>query len=224
MLVSALKYPHKSHRKLIVLPDESEDLAELMGIIFGDGGINNPWQLVISLNSIKDIVYSNYIINLLTKLFNIQTASRKRPNQNTLVLVCSSISLVDFLISKGAVRGNKIAQKINIPFWITQKAEFKKAFIRGLVDTDGCLYYHSHEVKNKSLVNIGFCLTSLSDKLISSAADIMSEFGIKPHIKDDNHRIYLYGEQNVIKYLHIFGSSNPRIYQKYTNWRDARAV
>ncbi len=224
MLVSALKYPRKSHRKLITLPDESRELAELMGIVFGDGGINNPWQLVISLNSIKDMVYSKYATNLLIKLFNIEVVARKRPNENTLLLVCSSTSLVDFLVIKGAVRGNKIAQNIDIPPWIIKKPEFRKAFVRGLVDTDGCLYLHKHIVKGKKLVNIGFCFTSFSDKLIFSVANILSEFAIKPHITDGNRRIYLYGELNVLKYLNTFGSSNPRIYQKHTDWRDARAV
>ena len=42
-------------------------LAEFMGIIFGDGGINNDWQLVISLNSLTDREYSDYILKLIYK-------------------------------------------------------------------------------------------------------------------------------------------------------------
>ena len=219
-----MKYPQKSHRKNISIPNENNDLAELMGIIAGDGGINNNWQLVISLNYIKDFHYSIYGASLLEKLFNINAARRKRPNQNTLVVVCSSTNLVNYLISKGAVKGNKITQNINIPSWITKRNNFKKAFVRGLVDTDGCLYIHKHCVNGKTYLNIGFCFTSLSNKLLLSVARILSEFGIKPYIKDDNHRIYLYSKSNVIKYLSVFGSSNPRIYQKYADWKGARAV
>ena len=94
MDASLLKYPNKSYRKNINFPSENNDLAELMGIIAGDEGINNDWQLVISLNFIKDFDYSFYIINLLEKLFKIKSARRKSPNQNTLVVVCSSTSLV----------------------------------------------------------------------------------------------------------------------------------
>ncbi|PIU68772.1 hypothetical protein COS81_02745, partial [candidate division WWE3 bacterium CG06_land_8_20_14_3_00_42_16] len=86
---SLLKYPRKSHRKIINIPKESKELAELFGIIFGDGGINNSWQLVISLNSNADLEYSYYVRKLLRKLFKIKVAIRKRPNQNTLVVVCS---------------------------------------------------------------------------------------------------------------------------------------
>lgn len=224
MDASLLRYPNKSHRKIIQIPNEDIDLAELMGIIAGDGGINNNWQLVISLNSIKDLNYSSYIISLIERLFNIKAVTRKRPNQNTLVIVCSSTSLVDYLVSKGAIRGNKIINKISVPLWITKRKEFKKAFVRGLVDTDGCLYIHKHSIKNKQYLNIGFCFTSYSDKLLISVAHILSEFEIEPHIKDKNHRIYLYSESNVVRYLNTFGSSNPRIYQKYTAWKGARAV
>jgi hypothetical protein len=38
---SLLKYPNKSYRKNINFPSENNDLAELMGIIAGDEGINN---------------------------------------------------------------------------------------------------------------------------------------------------------------------------------------
>ncbi len=64
MEVSSLKFPNKSHRKPILFPSESEELAELIGIIFGDGGINNNWQLVISLNAISDYLYASYISSL----------------------------------------------------------------------------------------------------------------------------------------------------------------
>ena len=108
MSLAHLKYPKKSHRKPIKIPKDSEELAELLGIVFGDGGINNKWQLVISLNSNLDKEYSQYIFSLIKKLFNISAIIRKRPNQNTLVVVASSISLVEFLVSKGAARGNKL--------------------------------------------------------------------------------------------------------------------
>ncbi|GEM_PF-677425 len=215
---SLLKYPCKSHRKIIKIPNNSEKLAELLGIVLGDGGISNDWQLVISLNSVLDLKYSEYVNNLLRELFEVDVAVRKRPHQNTSVLVCSSTNLVDFLISKGAVRGNKIMQKINIPNWINDNLEYKKKFVRGLVDTDGCLYIHKHFVNNVLCHNIGFCFTSYSKTMVNSVAGILKEHSIKPHITDGGKRIYLYSSKDVLSYLSIFGSSNPRIYEKYSEW------
>jgi hypothetical protein len=87
MNISVLKYPNKSHRKTITIPQESVDLAELIGIIFGDGGIGNDWQLVISLNSKLDKDYAVYIVALTEKLFHLKVAVRKRPNQTPLFLL-----------------------------------------------------------------------------------------------------------------------------------------
>lgn len=219
-----LKYPKKSHRKVINTPPDSIELAELLGVIFGDGGINNDWQLVISLNSVADLAYSQYVSQLITKLFNVWTAIRKRPDQDTLVIVCSSMNLLDFLISKGVVKGNKILQKIDAPDWIKANPEFKKAFVRGLVDTDGCLYTHKHLVRSKEYYNIGLCFCSHSKALLISVAKIFEEFGLKPRVAEKKHSIYLYSHKKVLQYLHIFGSSNPRIFEKYNQWRGVRVV
>lgn len=222
MDLALLRYPNKSHRKVITLPSDNEELAELLGAIAGDGGIGNEWQLVISLNSILDISYSIYLSNLLKSLFNIDISVRKRPNQNTLVLVASSTHLVDFLVNKGAARGNKIKQNLDIPYWVKGNPNLEKAFIRGLMDTDGCLYINKHRVLGKEYKNIGLCLTSYSKKMLYSVAEIFTRFDIKPHLTDKNRRIYLYSAKSVVKYLNIFSSSNPRITNIFEMWRDVR--
>ena len=221
---SSLRFPKKSHRKSIDIPKESEKLAEFMGIMFGDGGISNPWQLVISLNSISDLPYSLYATGLIRQLFVLEIATRKRLNQNTLVLVCSSATLVDFLVEKGFVRGNKVFQQIDISTWIAANQNYGKFFVRGLVDTDGCLYIHKHFTKGKFYANIGFCFTSFSKKLTFSVAKILNIHGIKPHVTDGGRRVYLYNQEAIGKYLNIFGSSNPRILEKYDEWRSRIVV
>ncbi|EKE15493.1 MAG: hypothetical protein ACD_11C00153G0002 [uncultured bacterium] len=220
MMKINLRYPNKSHRKKIKFPNESTDLAELMGIEFGDGGIGNPWQMVITMNAEKDLEYAYYIKKLIYKLFCVNPAIRIR-KEKALLIVSSSTSLVDFLVRKGAVRGNKIKQCFDIPAWVLNKDAYKKAFVRGLVDTDGCLYIHRHTIKNIPYKNIGFCFTSSSRNLLNSVADIFQYFEIKPHITDKGRRIYLYGKDSVIKYLRIFRSVNPRITELYKTWRGA---
>ncbi len=219
-----MQYPNKSHRKTIVIPPENTLLAELIGILFGDGGIGNNWQIVISLNSVADLKYSSYVSDLFDKLFHIKPGIRKRPNQNTLVLVYSSMNLLDFLFSKGIVRGNKIRQEFDIPRWIKTNPMYKIAFVRGLVDTDGCLYIHQHKVNGKLYKNLGLCYTSYSPPLLTSVATIFNEFGIKSHVTNRGRSIYLYSYRSVLKYLDTFGSSNSRILKKYDQWRGRLVV
>lgn len=107
MDITTLKYPKKSHRKTINYPEESIGLAELIGIEFGDGGINNNWQLVITLNATKDLIYSKYVAALLANLFNIETKIQKRPNMNAITLKSSKYLINRFF---GVERSRKRQQ------------------------------------------------------------------------------------------------------------------
>lgn len=216
-----LKYPRKSHRKEILYPPESISLAEFFGVIFGDGGINSSWQLVISLNSESDFVYSRYISQLLRDLFNLEPTISKRLGKE-LSIVCSSVNLVDFLVGMGAVKGNKIRQQFGIPDWILGNKDYEKAFVKGLVDTDGCLFINHHKVSGRIYKNIGFCFTSFSNPLLRNVGEILRSSGLKPHIAYHKGRIHLYSYKAVIEYLNIFGTSNPRIMNKYLEWKDIR--
>lgn len=224
MAPTLLRFPNKSHRKFIDIPTESTALAELIGIVFGDGGINNNWQVVISLNALLDFKFAQYVSTLFHTLFTINVKQRIRPHQQTLVLVCSSTSLVDFLVGKGAVRGNKVLQKIDIPTWIRNNTEYQKVFVRGLIDTDGCVFTHKHIINNSLYTHVGICFTNFSERLLVSVASILHTFGLNPRVTKCKKRIYLYGQKQLENYLEIFGSSNPRIYQKFYSWRDARVA
>jgi len=96
--------------------------------------------------------------------------------------------------------------------------------VRGLVDTDGCVFVHVHRVSGKIYKNIGLTFTSYSSKLIFQVADIFAEFGVIPHISKRGRDIYLYQADSVARYLKIFGTSNNRIESVYRKWRDARVV
>src|SRR3990167_9504638 len=140
MEVSLLKHPKKSHRKKVLLPKHSPELAEFFGIMLGDGGINNDWQATITVNALADKNYANYIVGLCVSLFGVTPAIRKRKDKQALVIALASTSVVDFLVAQGLPRGNKLAGVLQIPKWILAKSEYKRACVRGLVDTDGCLY------------------------------------------------------------------------------------
>ena len=222
--IYTLKYPQNSHRKKVILPKYSAKLAEFFGIMMGDGGINNPWQANITLNSIKDAKYVGYISNLCQNLFGIIPAIRKRKTRNALIISLASTSVVDFLVKNGLVRGNKLKTGLIIPKWILEKPSYKKSCVRGLIDTDGCMFIHVHRVLGKIYRNIGLSFCSYSPELIFQTADIFAEFGIMAHISKRGQDIYLYKENSVLKYLKLFCTSNERIGSVYKKWRDARAV
>lgn len=209
--VSLLKYPNKSHRKVVTLPVPSVELAEFFGIMIGDGGINNPWQANITLNAEADRNYAEYVVGLSKKLFGIVPGIVKRKNEKAIIISLASTSLVDYLVDRGLSRGNKLEQGLHIPEWIMQKPGYRIACMRGLIDTDGCLYIHRHTVAGKQYRNIGLCFCSHSPELIAQASTIFEEFGIIPHISNQGRSIYLYKASAVARYLEVFGTSNERI-------------
>lgn len=213
--VSLLKYPNKSHRKVVKLPEPSAELAEFFGIMMGDGGINNPWQANITLNSVADAVYGKYVCSAIKNLFDISPMVFKCKGRQATKILISSITLVDFLVEKGLMRGDKLKQGLCIPNWILSKKDYRIACVRGLIDTDGCLYIHKHTVSGKPYKNIGLCFCSHSPALIAQVSAIFEEFGIIPHSSNRGRSIYLYKASVVARYLEIFGTSNDRISSVY---------
>ena len=213
--IADLQYPEKSHRKAVALPRYSVQLAEFFGIMMGDGGINNPWQANITLNSIADAPYIEYVANLSQKLFGIEPAIRKQKNKQAVIVSIASTSVVDFLVSQGLPRGNKIKGDLHIPEWIWRNPSYRRACIRGLIDTDGCLYIHKHTVLGKKYENIGLCFTAYAPRLMEQAAAAFVESGIMPHISRQGRCLYLYQEAAIARYMKIYGTSNNRISSVY---------
>lgn len=129
-------------RKNIRYPEKSVDLAELFGVILGDGGLPGNHQLIISFNNKTDRAYSLYLNSLLLRLFSINGNIQHRKDNNGADIVVSSSNLVDFLLREGLQFGNKVKNQVGVPAWIRKNPEYAKACVRGLMDTDGSFYCH----------------------------------------------------------------------------------
>ena len=222
--ILSLKYPKKSHRKHVILPKDSQMLAEFFGIMMGDGGINNLWQITITLNAVGDAKYARYVVNLCKELFGILPVIRRRCGSKTLVISLASTSVVDFLVYKGLPRGDKIKNGLKIPEWILQKRSYQISCLRGLIDTDGCIFVHKHKVFGNLYKNIGLSFRNYSPNLIFVLAALLEKFGIIAHISGRGHDVSIYQVEAVKKYLKIVGTSNYRIGSVYNKWRGARVV
>lgn len=187
-----LKYPNKSHRKEVILPKESNELAEFMGIMMGDGGINNSWQTTITLNSVADAKYGKYVPNLCKKLFGILPAVRKRKTCKALVISLASTSVVDFLVSQGLPRGNKLKHGLKIPEWVYKRKSYQASCLRGLIDTDGCIFIHKHVVAGKVYKNITLSFANHSPELLSFVVSTLERFGIVAYITVRGTEVCIY--------------------------------
>ncbi len=184
----------------------SEKLAELFGIILGDGSISNT-QLKITLSRFSDKEYSLFVFNLIKSQLKESPSLIER--ESTVELYLSGVNLVKKLEKKGLRRGNKIVAQVRVPQWIMKNKRYKRACLRGLFDTDGGLYIHKHGRWN----NLGWCFTSHSLPLIDDVKKILLSINVKP--RGNKRRVYLYAVPEIRKFMDNIGSSNPKNNRKY---------
>lgn len=119
----------------------------------------------------------------------------------------SSATVVEFLLSKGLKKGNKIKQQVGIPDWISNRIEFSKSCLRGLIDTDGGVYFHRHKSHGCGCFNIGLQLTNKSIPILTFTKDIFSQLNFTP--KPNKKSVNLYRESEVYRYAKEIKFHNP---------------
>lgn len=118
----------------------SEQLAELVGIMLGDGNIHNIHNRVTIVGSLEDKWYFEYhVIPLITYLFNIKPKLLNRNDRNAYYIHFYSKDVIESLLKIGLIRGNK--SFASIPPFVFYNHNFMCCFLRGLFDTDGCLKF-----------------------------------------------------------------------------------
>lgn len=203
-------------RKAIRLPPDDVALAEFVGIVLGDGSVSDR-QVRISLNKWTDRAFVSHVVALAQSLFEIRVPVREPPGENFVYVELTGTNVVEFLVSKGVCRGNKIAHQMDLPRWVRQQGDLARACVRGLVDTDGCIYAHEHEVRGRRYRNIGLVFTSHSRPLLRSVHEVLCESGL-PARCDGRSHVSIYRWAGIKRYLEAIGSRNPKHVEKYLEW------
>lgn len=117
------------------------DLAELMGVVYGDGNISKfprTERLIIAANS-NATGFINRYAGLVEKIFDKKPVLMKVYNSN-----CVRISVYQNYISKrlGIPSGNRSNIKVILPSWIKDNTEILKRFLRGLYEAEGSFCVH----------------------------------------------------------------------------------
>lgn len=198
--------------KPIAHPAFSAKLAELCGIFAGDGHID-LYQATITTNAETDYVHAQYVADLLKELFRVDAPIKLKRKQNACVVVVSSRAVCDFLISRGMYRGNKVRSQIGVPAWILLRERYRLAFVRGLFDTDGCVYTDTHNIRGRVYRNIGMSFTNRSLPLLAEFKEVLERIGLHPTQKT-KYAVFLRRKKDIQRYFAIVGSSNPKHVRK----------
>lgn len=205
-------YPHLYTncilRKNFLEPKKSIELAEIVGIILGDGGITD-YQLKITLNKETESEYISFVTTLLEKIFREKPCKyffNNKRGQKVCNITINGINLIRILQNLGLKKGNKITHQVKVPDWIIKNKKYSKSCLRGLIDTDGGLYFHKHKTCGYDCFNLGLAYTSYSKPLLKFAHDTLVKFGFSSKLKEKC--LFLYRYEEIVKYFDIIGSSN----------------
>lgn len=197
-------------------PPDSASLAEIFGIILGDGGITK-YQLTVTLNKSDDKDFIRHVSKLFQKQFNIKPSLCGHKKANVTNIVISRKKLIEFLLKKGLKIGNKVKHQISVPKWIHRSEIFTKYCLRGLLDTDGCFFVDKHKYKNKIYLNCGINFTNRSLPILNFFKQNLIKFGYRPTQKTE-FSIFLRQEKDVVRYFKEIGTSNSKHLNKFKKY------
>lgn len=191
------------------------ELAEFIGVMYGDGNLHidnkHSYRLVISLNKDKDAEYAQFIQKRFTELFGLQLRTYTYKNKSLLMLRCYSKKLVYHLHEEFNLPIGK-KQHLGIPAAV-QESNYAFAFIRGLIDTDGCTYTRTTQGYSYPVVKF----TNTNQLLAHQVAENLRSIGMQPvitrkHARANKHAldVVLNGQKQLRMYQDFIGTNNPR--------------
>jgi len=161
-------------------PKHSQELAELIGVVLGDGNISKfsrCQRLAISCNSAHK-KYIGHISRLVEEIFNKKPSLIRRSKANCIDIY---LYLQDIDKALGLPSGNKIKNSVEIPEWIFKNKEYLKKCLKGLFETDG-----HYGLNKKSYVEyIQFC--NESESLNKSVFRALRNLDYLPQVPGSNY-------------------------------------
>ena len=166
--------------------EKSNNLAELIGIMLGDG---NMWR-----THIKIAFDKRNKEKLFYKVFGIHLRTTIIEKTNQAYLYCYNKLASQKLLDYGLKRGDKIKNNVGIPDWIMKNTGYAKACLRGLIDTDGCIY------KSKRDKQIYIKFTNFDKQLLKDFKDLTVFLGYN-FAKANKNNWCLYRKNEVVRFI-----------------------
>ena len=200
-----------------------EDLAEFYGILIGDGCVSkfisqrrSHHAIRIDGNSLTDIQYYNdHLKPLIERIVNRTVKVKFRKVGNCIFIMFEYKDFAVFLNSRlGFPFGKK--GEITIDKKFIENQQYLIAILRGLFDTDGCLYFTKNNSKNRYYPIIE--ISTHSRVLVNQLYQVFSNLKFRVKISHFKDSVKLHGKDNLIKFMHFIGSNHPDKMSKFNYW------
>jgi len=219
---------------------EKEKIAELCGAIVGDGWIENREKgffIAGDPNEDRDY-YDNHLVSLISEILNEDLKTKEFPYWKVYGVSVYKKEKIKKLLSFGLSKGKKVYSAY-VPDWIFESKNRKIffAFLRGLFDADGSLFFGKDYTKYANKFNSMYHtkarlrIATVSERLVDQIHILSERFGLKNvkrsrKIKSNtlrNNSDFFIFEINRIDMIKIFFEeirpANPKHTTKYSIWK-----
>jgi len=217
------------------MEEVTTEFAELAGAFSGDGWIsksNYKYSLFITGNPKDEKEYYERIRFLFSKNFSVEVIPRPFPYWKTFGICIGNQEVISKFIELGLPVGKK-SHIIDVPNSLRNNLKLEIAYLRGLFDTDGCIYFQKSYNKNaskwqKSVRHKPVILfVSMSRNLMDSISKILTKLEIhfreeKPYVprysKTPLYRLRLEGKRNIKYFFEKVEPGNLKHINKFKKW------
>ena len=202
----------KNRTQRIKIPLQlNESLAEFLGLLAGDGHVSKiNYEVSVTCHKNLDSDYiNNRVSKLFLDLFSMDVTIREGKINNVVKCSVHSKMLSEYLTSNFQIPRGKKKGKLHIPIKIKTKKELLIAYIRGLFDTDGSIYFR----RKSSLV---LSIISRDPIYLNEVKEALSELGYSPSVSGKN--LYIYNQRQIRKFFDEVKPSNLKHLNRYDNF------
>lgn len=173
------------------------DLAELIGVIWGDGYIGKfprTESLRIVSNS-NNLGFIERYSDLIENVFDKKPAVAHRRSSGAV-----DITIYENHISKrlGVPSGSKKDKNMRVPRWVSANRQYIIRYLRGLYEAEGTFSFHKKTYTHK------FIFSNRNESILSTVERLLKKLGFHPHRSKDKIQISKKWEvEKVRKLLHF---------------------
>ena len=168
--------------------------AYIIGLAIGDGNLSNPNGRAVRLRITCDKKYPILLKKIKDSLCLLLP-------QNKVSIVdrkgCVDISVfsnhLEKILGWYSKRGSKFIQNVSIPYWIKENNNYKINCLKGLIETDGSIYF------DRGYKMMTF--STIIPKLAADTIEIIESLGFHPHLYkvERKNNKYNFNQQSIYR-------------------------
>ena len=183
------------------------NLAEIFGVLNGDGYISPLSYEIAIIGNRKEIQYSNYLKKLLEDKLKIKFNLKRA--KSIFTLRGYSIELSKLLTEVyGLPKGNKTG-KLHIPISVKKQKTFLINYLRGLFDTDGTFYLRR---ETDPVIEISSGDKSFLQEIEQTLLSLNFKAG------RGEYRVFIYNKQDIARFFDEIKPANTKHLNKYRKY------